>query len=342
MPIANLPKLVDLQHVFVSEEETIKYLQDKGILLKSGMVCEHCNVGNLFPCKPKVLRCSKNECRKKISIAKNTFFHGSKVPMNTILAIGYDILAGSRTQEIMIRHGLSHNTITDWCGFYRDLLGQDIEFTTRNEKIGGPGIVVEVDESKFGKRKYHRGHKVEGVWVIGGVERTASRSLFVAVVPDRSALTILDLLTYYVQPGSIVYTDCWKGYREEDLLKLGCTHVTVNHEEYFVDPITGCCTNTIEGTWNGIKLRVPPAHRTKKFIQGELELFCWKRRFGHIAWERLMHVLKVSKYDSANMYANYRVNDENEENESNGNKRARLGDDEAIDFVESITEVYDI
>jgi hypothetical protein len=54
-----------------------------------------------------------------------------------------------------------------------------------------------------------------------------------------------------------------------------------------------------------------------------------------------MHMLKVSKYDSANMYANYRVNDENDENEANGNKRARL-DDEAIDFVESITEVYDI
>jgi hypothetical protein len=33
--------------------------------------------------------------------------------------------------------------------FYRDLLGQDIEFTTRNEKIGGPSTVVEVDESKF-------------------------------------------------------------------------------------------------------------------------------------------------------------------------------------------------
>jgi hypothetical protein len=38
-------------------------------------------------------------------------------------------------------------------------------------------FIVEVDESKFGKRKYHRGHRVEGVWVIGGVERTASLPL---------------------------------------------------------------------------------------------------------------------------------------------------------------------
>ena len=41
--------------------------------------------------------------------------------------------------------------------------------------IGGPGIVVEIDESKFGKKKYHRGHPVEGVWDLGGVERTADR-----------------------------------------------------------------------------------------------------------------------------------------------------------------------
>ena len=29
-------------------------------------------------------------------------------------------------------------------------------------KIGGEGKVVQIDESKFGKRQYHRGHHVKG------------------------------------------------------------------------------------------------------------------------------------------------------------------------------------
>ena len=35
---------------------------------------------------------------------------------------------------------------------------------------GGPGKLVQIDESKVGQRKYHRGHVVEGQWVFGGIE----------------------------------------------------------------------------------------------------------------------------------------------------------------------------
>lgn len=73
-------------------------------------------------------------------------------------------------------------------------------------------IVVEVDESKFGKRKYHRGHRVEGVWVVGGVERTEERKMFLVSVPDRCKDTLHLILKNFIKPGSIIHTDMWKGY----------------------------------------------------------------------------------------------------------------------------------
>ncbi|KAI5151458.1 hypothetical protein ENBRE01_2150 [Enteropsectra breve] len=40
------------------------------------------------------------------------------------------------------------------------------------KQVGGSDIIVEVDESKFGKRKYNKVHHVEGIWILGMVELT--------------------------------------------------------------------------------------------------------------------------------------------------------------------------
>jgi len=106
---------------------------------------------------------------------------------------------------------------------------------------------VEIDESKFGKRKYHRGHRVEGAWVVGGVERTEERRCFLVVVQDRSQETLLQLIKDNVAPGSIVHTDYWKGYDGMDrLFGFGYTHRKVNHSREFITA-DGIHTNTIEG-----------------------------------------------------------------------------------------------
>ena len=51
-------------------------------------------------------------------------------------------------------------------------------------KLGGEGVEVEIDESKFGKRKYNRGRIVEGPWVFGGVDKI-SGDFFMVTVPKR-------------------------------------------------------------------------------------------------------------------------------------------------------------
>lgn len=60
-----------------------------------------------------------------------------------------------------IRHELrlGEHAGVNWDGHCRDVC-IDICFTN-GEAIGGPNIEVEIDESKIGKRKYHRGHYVE-------------------------------------------------------------------------------------------------------------------------------------------------------------------------------------
>ena len=50
------------------------------------------------------------------------------------------------------------------------------------------------DESKFGRRKYHRGHPVKGQWVFGGVERESGKT-FLVPVQDRTADTLLTRYT---------------------------------------------------------------------------------------------------------------------------------------------------
>lgn len=111
----------------------------------------------------------------------------------------------------------------------------------------GNRIIVEVDESKFGKRKSHKGHHVEGVWVVGGVERTPERKIFITTVEDRKKDTLHLILSNYIKEGSEIRTDCWKGYN--GLARIPCKHYrhqTVNHAKEF-KTASGVHTNTIEG-----------------------------------------------------------------------------------------------
>jgi hypothetical protein len=113
MSFVRLPKFSEVTDIYRNEDSAIEFCQQNGILIKSGDICKHCGVGTLFAGGRKVLRYGKRNCRKKlVSVSTHQI---PKAPVNQILHIGYDILAGSGATEIRIRHGLSPNTATDWC-----------------------------------------------------------------------------------------------------------------------------------------------------------------------------------------------------------------------------------
>lgn len=112
---------------------------------------------------------------------------------------------------------------TDWASFSREVVFDHV--ITRGTPIGGEGVIVEIDESKFGRRKYNRGHRVEGQWVFGGVERDTGR-VFMVPVEKRDKDTLLRIIKKWILPGSIVISDCWKAY--DCLESEGYKHLTVN------------------------------------------------------------------------------------------------------------------
>lgn len=117
-------------------------------------------------------------------------------------------------------------------------------------QIGGPGTIVEIDESKFGKRKNNQGRIVEGSWIFGGIQRD-TKECFAVRVETRDTDTLIPLCIKYIKPGTTIYSDCWRAY--SSLNEHGFVHKVVNHSENFVDPVTGVHTNNIERVWRDIK-----------------------------------------------------------------------------------------
>ena len=97
-------------------------------------------------------------------------------------------------------------------------------------KIGGPNKIIQVDESKFGRRKYNRGRRIDGHWVLGLIENN-SEDFRLIICPDdiRDAATLIHIIKKHVQEGSEIRTDAWRAY--STLSQNGYTHNVVNHSD---------------------------------------------------------------------------------------------------------------
>ena len=170
---------------------------------------------------------------------------------------------------------MSKKTGVDWYNFLRDVCAQ--YYVDHPNVIGGPGIKVEIDESKFGRRKYHRGRYVEGHWVFGGTERITGKA-FLVEVEKRDAATLIPSIRQHIRTGSIIYSDEWHAY--SSLGTSGYTHHTVNHSQNFVDPDTGAHTQSVESMWSQAKrmMREEKVMHSRLF-DTYLPEFMWRKEF---------------------------------------------------------------
>jgi len=155
------------------------------------------------------------------------------------------------------------------------------------EIAAGGGDEEDEDYEEF---EYDENNPPPEGWVFGiawwrSVEEkrlgTAIETRFFAVL-RRDAETLIGLIRKHVAPGTQIWSDCWRSYVRIDQQPEGYIHHTVNHSEYFTDPVTGVNTNTIEASWNRLRHDLV---RTKRGVGRELRY--------HLAeawWKSLMRV----------------------------------------------------
>ena len=77
----------------------------------------------------------------------------AKLPLETVLEMAYLWSQAFSLNEIIHELSLSNKTAIEWCTFFRECCISRI--IDNSQQIGGNGVEVKIDESKFGKRKYY-------------------------------------------------------------------------------------------------------------------------------------------------------------------------------------------
>jgi transposase-like protein len=253
---------------FQCEDAAFAYVESR--LWPNGPVCHHC--GNADPERMRrmagkttrkgLIKCY--ECGKPFTVRMGTIFESSHLPLHLWLQIIHLMCAskkGIATRQI--QRMLSCSMKTAW------FLSHRIREAMKGgalEPMGGPGKIVEVDETVIGKIEGAPKGKIVGGRsgfrnvVFSLVERGGSARSF--HVDGVTMATLLPIIRANVDPRSTIMTDEMASYQH--LGKEFARHASVNHaqEEYVRytnalmfpsgKPYT-VHTNTIEGYFGVFK-----------------------------------------------------------------------------------------
>ena len=217
-----------------------------------------------------------NNTEVEVALADGTWFANSKLSIKRSILLTY--CWSQRFSYKTTRHEcrfdneqISDEIITDWFNHCREVCMISLDtLYERQGLIGGPGCVVEINESKIGKRKYNVGRMVEGHWILGMVEIGTDKTPFrLEIYPEnkRDAETLLSLIQRHVAPETTIITNC----------DLEYNHLTVNHSYNFIDPATYSHIQHVETNWRPQKKKFFTAGLPDENLAGHFCEYLWRR-----------------------------------------------------------------
>ena len=229
-----------LTHISDNKEDTIKCCKDINLLSKV-VRCPNCKriLGTPYFMKRSNsnsedirYKCGRKICKEKgsknsVSIKTGTWFGKCHFSLQKSLFSTYcfvhkmsyldtiretliHVVNDPTTKDGQKILTTSRETVCDYKRYCGEIC-VNIVLDESQQFIGGPGKIVEIDESKFGKRKNHIGHDIDGQWVFGGICRQDWKC-FLVTVPNREKETLLPLIKDRIAPGTTIMSDCWKSY----------------------------------------------------------------------------------------------------------------------------------
>lgn len=236
------------EHLIKTESSARRYVL--GYCWKNQQrICPRCNSRKLYRLSDGRRRCSR--CKYTFHDFSGRWINRGDLSCGEWLRLIKLFELEVSTRKMSQQLGISYNTAYKAITTLRMAIvahAQDAQ-----ELLGGE---VEIDEAYFGgRRKGKRGRGAANkVPVFGILEREGK--VYVQVVPNVKAQTVLGLTVKKVRRGSIVYTDKFKIY--DSLMFCGYRHLNLDHGKYFAKGRV--YINGLEGFWSYAKERLMKHH----------------------------------------------------------------------------------
>jgi transposase-like protein len=197
---------------FADEDRCYAFLER--LRWREGFICPHCGARESYwQASRGRRRCTA--CRKDTSVTAGTVLDKTRLPLRTwFFAMWYVVNQKTGVSALGLQRVLglgSYETAWTWLHKLRRAMVRP-----GREMIGGPGAIVEIDETiiggvRSGQSGRHVGHKVIVVIAVETTEKAAGR-VRMAPIPNMTKDTLTGFILDNVQRGSTVRTDGWIGY----------------------------------------------------------------------------------------------------------------------------------